>query len=168
MKKNMRKYPVLTGLLLSAISLLFSLFFTTLIYLESVFFHIFAFLFYCGSPILLSFFLCFSIQSIYKIWQFKNGFLFRLLCVINILELCVLLCVFSYGEITNMVLFIVLILILIVVKIIILKTYHFLYPRDKKIDSILYWVDLWKGIFISIVITCMVVFLTIMIVLSNW
>ncbi len=61
-------------------------------------------------------------------------------------------------------LFVMFILIVSILKLISMKIYHLLYPRDKYVDSIQYWEDLWKCIFISIAITCMILFLMVMII----
>ena len=173
MKTLIKKYPVTTGLLLSVINciLLLSLLFFTRILQESINWGsheagLASMIIYCGT-VYLSFLFNFSIQATYKIVNLENGFLFRILCVFNSLELFVLLRFFFLSGANNMFLFIVLIITISVLKIITVRIYHFLYPRNKEIDSILYWGDLWKGIFISIIITCVVMFLIIMIIISN-
>ena len=121
-----------------------------------------------GGSVHTSFIFCLSIQIIYKIKKLKNGFLFWGLCIFNLLELSVLLfLLFSYEEITNIFLFVASILIIGTLKLISIRIYYLLYPKDKKIDSIQYWGDLWKSLFISIIFTCIILFLTINILIRT-
>ena len=168
MIKNIKKYPVIKGLLLTVINFSFSLllvwFMCKTIYwgFKEAGLGIIIFL---GGPIFISFLLCFSIQVIYKIKQLENGFLFRVLCSFNFVELFfILLHFFPYFDsVKNMFLFVTLVLLLSMLKIISIRIYHFLYPRDKYRDSIQYLRDMWKAIFISVVIACVIIFLIILI-----
>ena len=172
MKNFITKYPIIIGLFLSVINgtLLLLLPFTGLS--KSMYWGYkeagLAMIIYYGGAVFISFVLCVSIQMIYKIKKIKNGFLFGILCFVNLLELFVLLSyLFACKEITNLFLFIIMTLIVSILKLITIIIYHLLYPKDKDGDTIQYWNDLWKCLFLSIVITCVILFLTIMILLFN-
>lgn len=161
------------GLLLSVTNciLLLSLIFSGLLS-KSVYFGykgkeatVLVFIIYLGT-IFISFLLCFSIQITYKIRKLRNGFLFWTLCVFNLLELFILLYFLFSEKITNMFLFVIFVLIISALKAVSIRIYHFLYPIDKKENTIQYWSDLCKCLFISMIITCLMLFLTIRIILQ--
>jgi hypothetical protein len=173
MKKHRRKYSVIIGILLSAINciLLFLLPFMGLLKSSTYSkysnkYDFFTFIIFYFGAVFISFLFCISIQATYKIKKIKNGFLFRILFATNVLELFFILKPFLiYDKITNMSLFVINILIISILKLITIIMYYFLYPRDKEVDVIPYLKDMWKSIFISIVIACMILFLTVMILL---
>ena len=168
----LKKYPMVIGLLISVINgiLLFSFLFTGLLK-EAIYFGYqgggLATIVIYGGSVYISFLFSFFIQITYEIKKSENGFLFWILCVCNLLELFILLYFLSsYEEITNMLLFVIIVSIIVVSKLLTIRIYYYLYPKNRTIDSIQYWGDLWICVFITIVIICVILFLTIRILIG--